>query len=341
MISADYGHDTGVTVVWGEDGSGARPESVLRIALSRITYLQEEVLACDENEEIIECLRQALHWEAVRRQRRMDQGLDGTTIAHRSEDWTASSRETTLQAHLVNDEVPAHGSAVTLSDDEPPPPPADPNPTPPPVHEHEEPPTELSADEHERPLSICMPCEDGRYIPAPVLDSIAMQGIPYRLFISTAISDGRFADARNHVKDMALLDSSPFLLMTDNDLVFGERDFQAMLQFLDANPDYGAVAISKHGDPDPSGQTAVVDPTHVDAGPVMFRRDTLTREYQWTDPEHPDSEPETRKFEYDNAGGVCECQAACNKLRDEMGLRIGFLTGRAVKHIQNTKLSNA
>lgn len=345
MLTADHAHGRGYSIIWGENDAGARPEDVLRAVLLRVKHLQNGDLKCAENSEIIDALEHALDYEELRTKRRVEQGVKGTAVNHRSDDYTLSMQGTTLKARLAVDDTPAVGSFVQLAEDdsEPPLPPANPEPTPPPIHHeppvHQEPPDELSVDEHPHPLDIAFPLQEKRFIPQAVVASIDRQGIPYRLWTSTTYSNGEFALARNNVKDMALKGTSPYILMTDNDLVFGDGDFEAMISFLEAHQDFGAIAISKHGDPDPSQAQEVVEPGHVDAGPVMFRRTTLTEPYLYQDPEHPDAEPTEERFTYDNKHGLCECGAMTKRITEEMGLRIGFLTGRAVKHIGNTMLS--
>ena len=57
-----FSHAEGATIVWGEDGSGARPETILRMVMERVEYLQSQ-LPCQENEEILSHLRAAVLWE--------------------------------------------------------------------------------------------------------------------------------------------------------------------------------------------------------------------------------------------------------------------------------------
>lgn len=280
--SPGFARSDGATIIWDEMNGGARPETILQMVVERVQFLQSQ-LPCEENDHILASLTQALHWEEVRNQRRASQGVQGT-----------------LQPHAPQDETPNE---------------ADANPNHPPPN------PELVADEHPNPLDIAMPLQDGRYLPQPVLASIEAQGIPYRLWTSTQFSNGEYAAARNHVKTLALQGNAPYILMTDNDLVFPPGAFEAMVMWLEEHSDFGAIALSKHGNPDETSTNQAVEPAHVDAGPVMFRREVL------------------QQFQYSNEGGVCECQAMCNTLRDSLGVRIGFLTGWNVQHIHNTRLS--
>lgn len=281
-------HSAGAAIIWDEVNGGARPETVLRMVMERVQFLQSQ-LPCEENEHILEHLRQAIHWEELRNQRRSEQGVQGTH-----------------QPHVSQEGDPMQ---------EPTPPDSNANPNHPPLN------SEMAVDEHPNPLDIAMPLQDGRYLPQTVLASIEAQNIPYRLWTSTQFSNGEYAAARNHVKDLALQGKSPYILMTDNDLVFPAGAFEAMLMWLEGHSDFGAIALSKHAHPDDPQATEVVEPTHVDAGPVMFRREVY------------------EQVQYSNDGGLCECQAMCNTLRDKLGVRIGFLSGFKVLHIHETRLA--
>ena len=195
---------------------------------------------------------------------------------------------------------------------------------------HQEPPPELEIQEHPHPLDIAMPIQEGRYLPQAVLASIELQACPYRLWLSTRFSSGETAAMRQNVMDMALRGPSEFVLATDNDLVFSDGDFQAMVEFLIANPDFAGIAISKGAEKNPDDPGGVSEDPHVDAGPVMFRKSAFTNDHQ---------DPETGQFErlaYSNKSG-CECQSLCNDIR-RLGMRIGFLNGRRVHHMHNTTL---
>ena len=347
-----FSYGPGSTIVWDESGgNGARPETILRMVIERVEFLQSQ-LPCKENEEILNHLRTAVLWEEVRTRRREEQGVSGTGMAHQSEDGAAPlnpKSDTEMNPDLPFEAAPtpeeqaaaAEAELEQAPDDEaipmpeikfpegvePPPqteaqhpeaPPPEPQPAPQPQQPATDP--NLEVTEHPHPLDIAMPVQDGRFIPQAVLNSFEKQGIPYRLWVSTVYSNGQVANARNSVREFSLKGTAPYILMTDNDLVFRKGDFEAMVLWLERHPDFGAIAISKHGDPDPHNPGSVTEPTHVDAGPVMFRRSVY------------------RDFAYSNKGGTCECTAMCRMLREEMGQRIGFLTGRTVQHIRNTRL---
>lgn len=327
-----FSHSPGASIIWSEQGDGARPETILRMVLERVEHLQNQ-LPCEENEQVIQHLHEALHWEQVRNESRAAQGVQGTPEPHVS--------EIPKFEELPADEQPPPESAP------PPPEPQQSEPPPPPPEQAHQPPNpDLEVtEEHTHPLDIAMPNQDGRFIPQAVLRGIEAQGIPYRLWVSTTFSNGEYAAARNHVKDFALQGNSPYILMTDNDLIFPPGAFQAMIMWLEQNPDFGMIAISKHGDPAPGNPNSVVEPGHIDAGPCMFRRDVY------------------EKFTYSNKGGLCECGAMTNTLRedltrdehgqvlripediprdsvspDKIGVRCGFLTGWEVQHMRNTRL---
>ena len=77
-----FSHSTGVTIIWDEIGQGARPETVLRMTLERIQYL-DEILSCSENKKILYHLELAIEWEEIRSRRRKDQGIEGTLVPHK------------------------------------------------------------------------------------------------------------------------------------------------------------------------------------------------------------------------------------------------------------------
>jgi len=115
-----------------------------------------------------------------------------------------------------------------------------------------------------------MPVEEGRFIPHEALAGIAGPGFSMRLWVSTQHSGGDYAGARNNVKQYALTDRT---LMLDNDVVLTPGCVRRLWDFLDANGDYAAVALSKHNAP--AGRTEVEDYTHIDMSCVLFRREML------------------------------------------------------------------
>ena len=186
-------------------------------------------------------------------------------------------------------------------------------------HVHEPLPPEVAVEEHPHPLDIAMPCEDGRYLPQAVLAGFEAQGIPYRLWMSTTFSNRDFFGARNHVREFALKGTSPYILMTDNDLVYPPGAWERMITWLESHEDFGAIGISKHGVPDASQVGVVQEPCHIDGGTVMFRREVL------------------EQVTYDRKWGTCECQSMCHAVR-ELGYRMGRFADMTLLHIVNTRL---
>ena len=191
-------------------------------------------------------------------------------------------------------------------------------------------PAELAVEEHHCPLTVGFPCAEGRYIPQAVLTSFESQGIPYRLITSTKYSNGETAAMRNNIRQLCLLTDSPYIMVTDNDLTIPNGAWRAMVEFLEANPDFGAIAISKHGDPAPEAPGSVVESEHVDAGPVMWRREVL-EVLDYTNRADPLSLE-------DDGKNCCECAGSVNALRQVLGLRIGFLAGFTCHHFHDTQL---
>ena len=298
-----YAHGYGYSITWGESGDGARPEEVLRAVLERIQFLQN-MLPCDENLEIIKHLNQAMDWEETRNRRRKEQGVHGIDAPHIS----------TEAQHGEHPAPPAHEETAHV------------------VHQPK--PAELALEEHPCPLAVAMPCQENRYIPEPVMRSMIEQEIPFRLWVSTTYSNNETAAMRQNVADMALQSNSPYILTADNDLAFPPGCWQAMLEFMEANPDFAMIGVSKHGDPDSSRPGMAVESPHVDAAPCCFRREVLVH------------------AKYSNAQG-CECASMVHTLRHmhretfepiesdndlHMGWKCGFLAGWSVKHFHNTRL---
>ena len=166
-------------------------------------------------------------------------------------------------------------------------------------------------------LDILMPCAPNRNVPIEVLNSFIMQEMPCRFFFSNTVGNNDYAAARNCVKDMwqNSSDISHYVLMTDNDLILSDGILQAMINFLDQNSDFGAIGIEQ-GEAPLVPDTEATEPTHVDAGPVLWRSDLL------------------QKVTYHFNDG-CECQGACNDLRS-LDYRIGFLGSWSCEHIEDT-----
>ncbi|MBN2326338.1 MAG: hypothetical protein JXR73_04225 [Candidatus Omnitrophica bacterium] len=165
-------------------------------------------------------------------------------------------------------------------------------------------------------IDIVMPIEDGRHIPQAVLESIIFQNLPFRLWITTQFNQRRISDARNHVKQYAI---SYRVLMLDNDIILPHNALKKMNQFLDEQPHFAAIALSKnrkfHVD-DP-----VIVESHVDMSCVLFRRNILNK-LKFRD----------TRFE---ENPCCQCIFMCEDIR-ALGFEIGFLNHYYARHIQNT-----
>ena len=173
-------------------------------------------------------------------------------------------------------------------------------------------------------LAVLMPTREGRFIPQEVLEGLVSQRLPFRLLVSTAVSDGDYAAARNHIKHYAA--SGPYVLMLDNDVVLPDNALHLMVQFLRHHEDFAAIALAKYtyARSEPVMPLDAEEPGHVDMSCVLFRTDALlalTFGYPGQDP--------------GNRQG-CECLKACQDIRDK-GQRIGFLKGVAAKHIYDTE----
>ena len=165
-------------------------------------------------------------------------------------------------------------------------------------------------------LDVLMVCSPDRYIPQLVMDYLLIQKIPMRFFISNVKGDGA-ASARNFVKEMwqANPNKSKYALMTDNDLLMPESSVQAMINFMNDNSDFGAIALHRNETPN-----RTIEPNHINAGPVLFRSDIYD------------------KITYHNNDG-CECQGQCNDIRN-LDYRIGYLGGYQYQHLENTRRSD-
>ena len=162
-------------------------------------------------------------------------------------------------------------------------------------------------------IDILIPMSPDRYWPQICIDHILIQNIPFNLFFSNAKGDGA-ASARNHVKDMwtNYEGRSTYVLTSDNDLLLPEGSLQAMIDFLESNADYGAIALHRNQTPD-----RVMEDAHVNAGPVLYRSHVF------------------EQITYHNNSG-CECQGMTNDIRN-LGYRIGYLNGFQYPHIENTR----
>lgn len=172
-----------------------------------------------------------------------------------------------------------------------------------------------------QPIDELMPTQEGRYIDVQVLAALLEQDVPFRLWISTSVSDGDYAKARNHIKQYAI--SEPYVLMLDNDVVMPPRAIKTMVAFLDTHKDFAAIALRKqtrvHTSETLFEKFTVEEPNHVDMSCVLFRRVILEQHY----------------FTVDRNRGGCECQHCCDTLRAQ-GWRIGFINELIARHIPST-----
>jgi len=168
-----------------------------------------------------------------------------------------------------------------------------------------------------------MPVKEGRFIPQEVLDALLAQGIPFRLFVSTKISNGDYPAVRNNIKQYGCFSMA---LMLDNDIVLPEKALSQMISFLNEHPEYGAIGLPKQ-DFSRLSDAELLNALHVDMSCVLFRQEALNQlTFRWTPPDE------------DLRSGVCECAQACRDLR-RMGWKIGFLPGFCAKHIVQTEES--
>lgn len=124
-------------------------------------------------------------------------------------------------------------------------------------------------------IDVLMPTKEGRFIPQAVLEGLLRQNIPFRLWVSTSVSDGDYAKARNNIKQYA--HSQPYTLMLDNDVVLPEGAIDTMMKFLDTHEDFAAIALKKYDSE--SGQSPDLlmaeEAEHVDMSCVLFRAEEL------------------------------------------------------------------
>ena len=165
-------------------------------------------------------------------------------------------------------------------------------------------------------LDVLIVCSPERFMPQIVLDTILRENIPIRLYFSNAIGSGA-ADARNNVKDMwkNSINRSEFVLMTDNDIFFPAGSINKMIDFLNRNEDFGAIALHRSETPE-----EVTEPCHINAGPVMFKSEIY------------------EQITYHNKAG-CECQGFSDDIR-KLNYRIGYLDGFQYNHVHRTKRSD-
>jgi hypothetical protein len=83
-------------------------------------------------------------------------------------------------------------------------------------------------------IDVVMPVKEGRFIPQDVLTALLAQGIPFRLFISTKVSNGDYPAVRDNIKQYG---RSSMVLMLDNDVVLPEKALYQMICFLKEHPE--------------------------------------------------------------------------------------------------------
>ena len=160
-------------------------------------------------------------------------------------------------------------------------------------------------------IPVLIPICPDRFVPEEVLSSILDQGIPVTIYASNAIGNGAYR-ARQYLKDLVKADPG-YVMTTDNDIVLPKGCLIAMLDFMERNPSFAGIAISKNFKP----REEVVESGHVDAGPVLWRSSVYSQ------------------LEYHISDG-CECLGMTKDVR-HMGYRIGFLGGFRCHHIINTR----
>ncbi len=170
------------------------------------------------------------------------------------------------------------------------------------------------------PVDVVMPIEEGRNIPREVVAGLAAQTVPTRLWVSTSVGDRRHADARNHVKQYG---QSSYVLMLDNDVAMPPGSLHAMVVHLDAQEDYGAIALCKHSRVEFATEADWLSADHVDMSCVLFRREVL-EQVTFLDRHNQD------RLGRKSRG--CECANCCADIR-AMGLQIGFLPNVYAEHL--------
>lgn len=175
-------------------------------------------------------------------------------------------------------------------------------------------------------IDVLMPTKEGRFIPQAVLESLLHQNIPFRLWVSTAVSNGDYAKARNNIKQYA--HSQPYALMLDNDVILPEGAIDTMMKFLDTYEDFAAIALKKYDSE--SGQSPdflmAEEAEHIDMSCVLFRaEELLALVFSYPSGDFPRRQG-------------CECSKACQDIR-QSGKRIGFIRGLAARHIYDTEIS--
>ena len=162
-------------------------------------------------------------------------------------------------------------------------------------------------------IDVLIPISSDRFLPQIVFDSLLIQGYPLRFFLSNVVGNSAI-DARESVKQMWQNSepTSPYCLMSDNDIIFNPKSIDLMLDFLYNNEDFAGIALQRGSAP-----TELIEPDHISAGPVLYR-----------------SEYYKQISYYDEKEG-CDCLRQARAIR-KLGKRIGFLPNVTYQHIKNT-----
>ena len=155
-------------------------------------------------------------------------------------------------------------------------------------------------------INVLLACHPDRIIPEAVMTSILNQGVPLNIHICAHIGTGAWK-SRQYLKDRYPKDCD-YVLTMDNDIVLPDNAIVNLIQFLENNPDFAAIGISKQFKP-----VSVSEEPHIDAAPLLFRPhiyDQLT-------------------YRHDQ---YCECLDMTRDLRN-MNHRIGFIGGLKCQHL--------
>jgi len=172
-------------------------------------------------------------------------------------------------------------------------------------------------------VDILMHVLNGDHLPPAVIEGLARQHVPYRLWVARTSSECP-ADARNHMKRYGDAD---LVLMLDGDMVLPEGGLRRMVDFLDERPDFGAVGLCEHRDRRFYRVEEWLNAHHVDMSCVLFRRGTLDR-ITFADRHN------ASRVGRERLAGACDCANACHDIR-ALGQRIGFVPEVYVDHLDH------
>ena len=112
--------------------------------------------------------------------------------------------------------------------------------------------------------------------------------------------------------------SAPYVLMHDNDIILNNGTLKLMIDFLEANEDFGGIGLQRGSAP--AGQiTEAIEPDHVSAGPILYQPD-IYKQISYTD----------------SVVDGCDCIRQATAIRG-LGKRVGFLCSISYQHISNTQ----